>query len=189
MILATARVAPEKTDFRPVLLSLLFAGVSPEKHVATTFWQKYKDPRWQKRRLEIMSFAEFKCQTCEADDKTLNVHHTIYRKGVDPWDYPDEELLCLCEDCHEEHHAIKQRLQGYLAKLHVGEQEIILGYAAAQWIHGWPVREIQVTSYEMAIGVAAAFGVTEHQVIDIQTQHGKVTHDLLWAINHPEAQQ
>jgi hypothetical protein len=73
----------------------------------STYSEKLRDPRWQRRRLEIMSKANFRCEKCFANDITLNVHHVIYRTGADPWDYPDEDLACLCEPCHErEHEAI-----------------------------------------------------------------------------------
>ena len=30
------------------------------------------------------------------------VHHRLYRPDTDPWDYADDELVTLCENCHEE---------------------------------------------------------------------------------------
>jgi len=51
-----------------------------------------------------MEKAEFKCQRCEGETKELNVHHVKYRKGADVWDYPDDQLVCLCERCHTETH-------------------------------------------------------------------------------------
>jgi hypothetical protein len=32
------------------------------------------------------------------------VHHKTYRKGAEPWDYPDENFVTYCEHCHEEIH-------------------------------------------------------------------------------------
>lgn len=64
--------------------------------------QKLKDPRWQKKRLEVMERAGFKCQTCGESTKTLNVHHVNYRKGAEPWEYDLGDLACVCEDCHSE---------------------------------------------------------------------------------------
>src|SRR4051812_4429925 len=56
-----------------------------------------RDPRWQKKRLEIMQRDEFSCRKCGNDQATLNVHHTFYSPGRDPWDYPDASLVTLCE--------------------------------------------------------------------------------------------
>lgn len=65
---------------------------------------KLKDPRWQKRRLEIMGRDHFKCCDCEAEDKTLAVHHLYYVSGREPWEYPDWSLSTLCESCHKQGH-------------------------------------------------------------------------------------
>ncbi len=68
----------------------------------TDYGKKLRDPRWQKRRLEIMERDEFRCQHCMDSEETLNVHHCYYSKGNDPWDYPNTSLVTLCETCHEE---------------------------------------------------------------------------------------
>jgi len=62
---------------------------------------KFKDPRWQKKRLKIMELDNFECQRCDESDRTLNVHHRYYEYGKSPWDYPDLALVTLCEECHE----------------------------------------------------------------------------------------
>jgi len=62
--------------------------------------EKYKDPRWQKRRLEILARDEFTCQDCGTSTASLHVHHRFYRWGVDPWEHPDDALVTLCEGCH-----------------------------------------------------------------------------------------
>lgn len=65
------------------------------------FWEAYKDPRWQKKRLEVMEAAGYRCVQCGDASKTLNVHHRYYVKGAEPWEYDDRALACLCEPCHE----------------------------------------------------------------------------------------
>jgi hypothetical protein len=62
---------------------------------------KLRDPRWQRMRLEIMSRDEFRCQRCLDSKSTLHVHHRYYLANKDPWDYPLEALVTLCEGCHE----------------------------------------------------------------------------------------
>ena len=59
-----------------------------------------KDPRWQRKRLQIMERDDWTCQNCGSTDKTLNVHHKGYAKGLMPWDYADFCLVTLCEECH-----------------------------------------------------------------------------------------
>lgn len=77
--------------------SLNFSFKMKEK----TYSELLKDPRWQKKRLEIMQRDDFKCQHCFATDKSLQVHHLVYHKGAKPWEYKNEELITLCEHCHE----------------------------------------------------------------------------------------
>lgn len=62
---------------------------------------KLKDPRWQKKRLEVMQRDKFECQRCGDTESTLNIHHKYYEKGKEPWEYESESLITLCESCHE----------------------------------------------------------------------------------------
>lgn len=67
-----------------------------------TYAEKLKDPRWQKKRLQILERDHWMCQNCYDTKSTLHVHHLDYEKGFDPWEYPDFYLLTLCEKCHSE---------------------------------------------------------------------------------------
>ena len=67
-----------------------------------TYAEKLKDPRWQRKRLEIMQRDEFICTACKASDKSLNVHHCYYLPRTNVWEYPDSAMVSLCEDCHNE---------------------------------------------------------------------------------------
>jgi hypothetical protein len=69
-----------------------------------------KNPKWQKKRLEIMSRDDFACSICGDDKSTLNVHHLFYKKGKKPWEYQDKALITLCDSCHENEHQEKQNL-------------------------------------------------------------------------------
>lgn len=66
--------------------------------------EKLKDPRWQKKRLEILEKRNWCCESCYDDKSTLNVHHKNYRSNAEPWDYDDELLIVLCDDCHKKEH-------------------------------------------------------------------------------------
>lgn len=76
-----------------------------------TYWEKLKDPRWQRLRLEAMQSQNFTCELCYDDTKTLNVHHKQYFKGREPWEYDVGQLSVLCEDCHEEEHRTEDELR------------------------------------------------------------------------------
>ncbi len=62
--------------------------------------QKLKDPRWQKKRLEIFTRDEWTCQLCSNTKDTLVVHHRLYFPDTEPWNYPNDLLVTLCESCH-----------------------------------------------------------------------------------------
>lgn len=79
------------------------------------YWQKLKDPRWQKKRLEALQRFDFKCSYCDAADKTLHVHHGYYDRHMEPWDYNLETLWPLCEDCHDSAQSIMHDLHAMLA--------------------------------------------------------------------------
>lgn len=65
-----------------------------------TYAEKLKDPRWQKKRLEVMNAARFECEWCGEKESELHIHHPAYRKGAEPWEYEARELACLCRKCH-----------------------------------------------------------------------------------------
>jgi hypothetical protein len=62
--------------------------------------EKLKDPRWQAKRLAVMSRANFTCECCGRNNETLNVHHLMYSKSGNPWEVDNKWLECLCETCH-----------------------------------------------------------------------------------------
>ena len=68
-----------------------------------SYSEKLKDPRWQKKRLEILQRDQWRCYYCHDANSTLHVHHLMYL-GENPWDTPDECLMTLCEDCHSCEH-------------------------------------------------------------------------------------
>lgn len=70
----------------------------------TTYYEKLKSPQWQKKRLEILNEHGFSCESCCIDSEQLHVHHKIYKKGLDPWDYPSYNYAVLCDSCHKQAH-------------------------------------------------------------------------------------
>lgn len=63
-----------------------------------TYSEKLLDPRWQKRRLEILQRDNFTCQSCGSTTKTLHIHHRKY--GKNPWVVKDNQLITYCDNCH-----------------------------------------------------------------------------------------
>ncbi len=91
-----------------------------ERKKSTTtaeFSAQYKDPRWQKKRLEVMERDGFRCRKCLTNEEQLHVHHLKYTRGAYVWEYPDSNLVTLCESCHEEFHVMKDRLAEFIDPL------------------------------------------------------------------------
>jgi hypothetical protein len=112
--------------------------ISPRR---AEYLAKFKDPRWQKMRLEIMNRDEFACQRCFDSESTLNVHHRYYLADKDPWEYPLEALVTLCEDCHEqetENRSEDERAMMLALRKHFLSAEIInlaLSFASMKLTH------------------------------------------------------
>lgn len=64
-----------------------------------TYFEKLKNPLWQKVRLQVFKRDDWTCLRCGAKDQTLHVHHLEYHG--EPWDTPTDKLETLCETCHE----------------------------------------------------------------------------------------
>lgn len=67
-----------------------------------TYSEKLKDPRWQKKRLEVFQRDDFTCQLCSDKENTLHTHHVRYPKGRSFFDCSLDDLTTLCELCHSQ---------------------------------------------------------------------------------------
>ena len=81
------------------------------RNLTHAFSAGYEDPKWKKKRLEIIKQSGEKCQRCKRSDKQLHVHHLSYKTDRSPWEYPDSNLVCLCEDCHAELHYLNDEIK------------------------------------------------------------------------------
>jgi len=61
----------------------------------------YKDPRWQKLRLECFERDGWRCCACGNARDTLHCHYKRYR-GKMCYDAVLDDLQTLCEHCHDE---------------------------------------------------------------------------------------
>ncbi len=87
-----------------------------KKHI---YAGKLNDVRWQKVKNAIQIRDQFTCQKCgKKEGKALEVHHRHYMIGRDPWDYPEQLLVLLCRECHQEEEDIKDILTEMIPSLH-----------------------------------------------------------------------
>jgi 5-methylcytosine-specific restriction endonuclease McrA len=91
----------------------------------SNYSQMLRDPRWQRKRLEVMKRAEFCCEACGDKSEELNVHHKYYDRGVAPWDYPVSAYQCLCCSCHKYVSTQQKQLEKLLADYPLEIYEII----------------------------------------------------------------
>jgi len=100
----------------------------------SAYAEKLLDPRWQKKRLEILERDGWQCQYCGDTKTTLHVHHHFYDKTGDPWEMASHLLVTLCAPCHEYeplHRAqAEATLFGRLRAAHVSAQ-ILQGLSEA----------------------------------------------------------
>lgn len=109
----------------------------------STYFDKLKDPRWQRRRLEIFQRDEWACVYCCSKTDTLNVHHLAYVRGREPWAYPDSLLVTTCEPCHALAETARHKLLQTFGKFHprLVEQfaqtirDYVLGHPAHDGLH------------------------------------------------------
>ena len=87
--------------------------------MATSYSQKLRDPRWQKKRLEVLQSQGWVCACCSAQEQTLHVHHKHYVQGREPWEYEDNQLVVLCESCHSARHDADKKIHDLLARVDV----------------------------------------------------------------------
>ena len=90
-----------------------------------TYSDKLKDPRWQKKRLQILERDNWECQECGEKGNTLHVHHKNYYLNKDPWDCKDNNLITYCFKCHDMEHHYKQELNDFIHDL------LLIGYTHA----------------------------------------------------------
>lgn len=72
-----------------------------------SYSEKLKDPRWQRKRLEIFNRDGWTCVSCGRADLELHVHHTRYIPYRAPWEYGRELLQTLCNKCHTKLHCLE----------------------------------------------------------------------------------
>jgi hypothetical protein len=99
--------------------------------MGSSYGEMLKDPRWQRKRLEILERDGWKCQTqaCGTTTVTLHVHHRRYERGLSPWEYDGNDLVTLCEDCHAEVTRSRRELEALMGRLSLHELGFLVGFA------------------------------------------------------------
>ncbi len=132
--------------------------------------EKYRDPRWQMKRLRIMERDLATCQDCCEPGKHLNVHHLYYVKNREVWDYPDWALVTLCEDCHK----TKNPPRDEDDDSNMEQWEATMAALIGEVGQGWEIdlldlaAEIHRTKIELGMTGSTVVGNLLHHMIDMR---------------------
>ena len=91
--------------------SISSQDLSYEDLLKTEEWRE-----WREKRQKILNRDNNKCVYC-GKTHNLQVHHKYYSKypngfRVYPWNYPDDALITLCDECHKKVHS-KKKIKTY----------------------------------------------------------------------------
>lgn len=141
-----------------------------------TYGQQLAHPNWQRRRLEMLSAANFTCAACSDTEEQLHVHHRAYFKGRMAWEYSDQELVVLCHSCHEVEHFEDDNLKRMLLLVPVGQEPLFNAVAILGGFFGADnpavsdlCAEVGVHTRFHTIGRIAARmrDIPEHRLVDL----------------------
>lgn len=122
----------------------------------TSYAELLKDPRWQKKKAEVLERADYECESCGDKTKTLHAHHRHYEFGKEPWEYMPDDYLCLCEDCHSELTKATRLVKRALGRLNSGDFQRACGYIYGLHLLDEPDYCVDNIDYEFAEGLADA---------------------------------
>ncbi len=121
-----------------------------------SYGEKLRDPRWQRKRLEVFGDRDWKCFNCGATKKELHLHHNFYLKNMEPWEYDLNQLSVLCAGCHREITEVGKDLRealSFLRGIQATEKVVGLINGLGLTLSSAPCRSIAE-----AEGIAAAQG-------------------------------
>lgn len=81
-----------------VVLGVIFYIMSDK----INYLKSLHDIRWKDKRKEILARDKYTCQRCRKEQCYLEVHHKKYESGKMAWEYKNEDLTSLCQDCHHD---------------------------------------------------------------------------------------
>jgi len=75
----------------------------------------YHNEDWYAFSNKVQYRDNYKCLKCGRSnlETTLQTHHTAYKRGYAPWDYPLSDCITLCKGCHAIEHGIIEPKNGW----------------------------------------------------------------------------
>lgn len=113
----------------------------------------------EEKRDDLLRRSNWTCCECgeplTSGTMDLQVHHVCYITCLEPWDYPDELLLVVCDWHHKERQAVEQAIYvevgKHLARLNVHEmrqQPIYSFFEDDSTLHSLPPWQRDLLRYE-----------------------------------------
>lgn len=168
------RTQPDADEVELALLIAVGFRQKKGKRSMVSYYELLKHPQWQKKRLLVLERAAFCCENCGSGENTLHVHHTYYESGRKPWEYPDESLHALCEQCHVTAQDMKTVFDRQLGKIGYSAIDELYGYALGISSRADLEAPIDVLNYEVACGLADYWCLNNHVLISNLIE-GKIT--------------
>jgi hypothetical protein len=138
-----------------------------------SYLELLQDPRWQRKRLEILNRDQWTCTNCGATSKTLHEHHAYYEKGIVPWDYPDESLTTYCVECHQKAQDMLKLLHRQIGRIDSTDIYDLYGFALGLESRSYPMVVLDVLNYEVAAGLGKCWDLSAEEVI-AELDEGKI---------------
>lgn len=124
-----------------------------------TYAEKLRDVRWKRRRDDLLRQSNWTCCECGTPltegEMDLQVHHVVYITALDPWNYPDELLVVVCDFHHRERQAVEQAIYAevgkHLATLNIHEmrrQPIYAFFEEDSTLDYFPAWQRELLRYE-----------------------------------------
>lgn len=115
-----------------------------------TYKEKLRDPRWLRKREEIIKEAGFRCEDCGSGRGGFEVHHCAYLPQREPWEYDSRYLMCLCPACHEKRQKAEDTIRATTALMcRKMTPASLTGFLE------WHVREVSLNGYTEHLNEAA----------------------------------
>lgn len=146
---------------------------------STSYSEKLKDSRWQKQRLRILERDSWTCQKCRSINGSFEVDHLYYDRNLEPWEYPDEDLVALCATCHEAVEGKRRLLKVAVGRAGIDNLDLIHGFALGLRAMRHPAEKFLVAGHKMVIGVAAAWELGAPDVLAVLSTDDTTTGSAL----------
>jgi hypothetical protein len=91
----------------------------------STYADKLRDGRWQRKRLDVFQRDGFRCRICGKQDN-IQLHHNWYINDLEPWDYEEEQLITLCGSHHAWVTSVHRQLKMRLSRMTPEQQNALL---------------------------------------------------------------